>query len=513
LHFQKLVRKGSAVQGELSQVETLTDSSTRFFDKSDFKSTNNLNKNVGMLVRITPRMINYWAKELRLMFQEELQNVPLPEFSRILMKLNVSILAPKIQDAKFPRFSYKVHANNTVETVLRGGSAQLLSSYRAVYRTVREGHLVANISEFIINIKFKIGTTFAGKLVLENIVCGAEVRSINVKLTPKLHQLVDEGLRIELNEALSVVICDSLETFTNKFEERLNKLIRSPILNIRINDTTVHFLIDSTISNDISISEDHFDFPVLGTPMVYNMESEIHSLTILPSDKLKMVYLYVSEVMMNTFLRQIDIFTDKVLYLHSDPAFRKMLDLKCSDNEKCIGDLLQDTELYAPDSGKMVIKMHSPLVASIKNGYMLINLYLSTYITYKQDELDVKVMEFELLGTVRIDDYYVNEQLTEKHESVRNRNSMLQLSELSIRNVTPYVEMISNYDGHLLQIISLRKELLQKLLLEQCSMIKSTTSDLYQTVNCTVTFRNKTLVIATDLEWNPEVFHYFNFSF
>lgn len=53
-----------------------------------------------------------------------------------------------------------------MEIILHGGSAHLLSSYRAVYRTVREGHLEANMSNFVINLKLKISTTFAGKLLV-----------------------------------------------------------------------------------------------------------------------------------------------------------------------------------------------------------------------------------------------------------------------------------------------------------------------------------------------------------
>lgn len=53
-----------------------------------------------------------------------------------------------------------------MEIILHGGSAQLLSSYRAVYRTIREGHLEANMSNFVINLKLKVATTFAGKLLV-----------------------------------------------------------------------------------------------------------------------------------------------------------------------------------------------------------------------------------------------------------------------------------------------------------------------------------------------------------
>ncbi|KAM3715728.1 Lipopolysaccharide-binding protein [Dirofilaria immitis] len=507
---QELTREEKSRQRdtEVSHLKSATDLSAKFGHESNAKLDDDLKKNAGMLVRITPRMINYWAIELKRIFQKELENKELPGFSRTLMKLNVSILMPRIHNIILPRFSYKIQSNNTMEVILHGGSAQLLSSYRAVYRTVREGHLEANLSSFVINLKLKIATTFAGKLLLEDIVCGAEILSIDIKLSPKLHELIDQGLRIELDEAVSVIICEGLEAFANKFEERLNKLIRSPIVEIKINDTVTHLLIDTTINSDISLTEDYFDFSLLGTPAVRKLESGTHLMK-LPHDKVKMVYLYVSESVLNIFLKQLSTFGDTTLQLHADPDFQKMLRLKCSDSEQCMGDLLQDTEIYAPDSGRMVIKTRSPLVASVRNNFALIDLHLTSFITYKQDDMDVKVLEFEWLATIHVSNEYLNEHLAERDEPMQNTNASLQMVNLMISSITPYVELISNYGENLLRLISLRKKILEKLLTEQCSLTR-TTSALYKPVSCTATFRNGTLVIATDLRWNPNIFYQFS---
>ncbi|CAG9539695.1 unnamed protein product [Cercopithifilaria johnstoni] len=500
--------EGKQQDTKISQSKSVTELFTELGQENNAKFDNNLKKNVGMLIRITPRMIDYWATELKQIFQKELENKELPEFSRTLMKLNVSILMPRIHNITLPRFSYKVHCNNTMEIILHGGSAQLLSSYRAVYRTIREGHLEANMSDFVINLKLKISTTFAGKLLLEDIVCGAEVRSISIKLTPKLHELVDQGLRAELDETISVTICEALEAFTNKFEQRLNKLIRSPVIEIKINDTVTHLLIDTTISNGISLTEDYFDFPLLGTPTVEKLKNGAHLMKS-PDDKVEMVYLYVSESVLNMFLKQLATFGDTALQLHANPEFQKMLSLKCSEDEECMGDLLQDTELYIPDSGCMIIKIRSPLVASVRNGFALINLHLTSFITYKQEDMDVKVLEFEWLATIHISNEYLNEHLAERHQSAQNTNATLQVVNLMISNITPYVEMIPNYGEHLLRLISSRKKLLEKLFTEQC-LLARTTSTLYKAVYCTATFRNGTLVIATGLQWNTELFYQFS---
>ncbi|VDK64338.1 unnamed protein product [Onchocerca ochengi] len=492
----------------IQQNTEVIQSNTKLGHESNVKFDNDLKQNAGMLVRITPRMINYWTIELKRMFQKELENKELPEFSRTLMKLNVSILTPRIHNIILPRFSYKIQSNNTMEVILHGGSAQLLSSYRAVYRTIREGHLEANLSSFVINLKLKIATTFAGKLLLEDIVCGAEIRSIDIKLTPKLHELVDQGLRIELDETVSVVICEALEAFTSKFEERLNKLIRSPIVEIKVNDTVTHLLIDTTINNDITLTEDYFDFSLLGTPAVKKLESDVHLMKS-PDDKVKMVYLYISESVLNIFLKQLTTFGDTTLQLHADPEFQKMLRLKCSDDEECMGDLLQDTELYVPDSGQMIIKIRSPLVASIRDNFALIDLHLTSFVTYKQEDIDVKVLEFEWLATIHVSNEYLNEHLAEKYEPMKNINTSLKVVNLVINNITPYVEMISNYGEHLLRLISQRKKLLEKLLTEQCSLAK-TTSTFYKAIYYTASFRNGTLVIGTDLKWSPDLFYQFN---
>ncbi|KAM3715729.1 Phosphoribosylformylglycinamidine synthase subunit PurL [Dirofilaria immitis] len=94
-------------------------------------------------------------------------------------------------------------------------------------------------------------------------------------------------------------------------------------------------------------------------------------------------------------------------------------------------------------------------------------------------------------------------------EPMQNTNASLQMVNLMISSITPYVELISNYGENLLRLISLRKKILEKLLTEQCSLTR-TTSALYKPVSCTATFRNGTLVIATDLRWNPNIFYQFS---
>lgn len=81
-----------------------------------------------------------------------------------------------------------------------------------------------------------------------------------------------------------------------------------------------------------------------------------------------MVYLYVSESVLNIFLKQLATFGDTALQLHADPEFQKMLRLKCSEDEECMGDLLQDTELYIPNSGAFLCKLSSVLkiISSLK---------------------------------------------------------------------------------------------------------------------------------------------------
>lgn len=53
--------EGKQQNTEISRSTSNAELFAKLNEKSDDKFDNNLNKNVGMLVRITPRMINYWA--------------------------------------------------------------------------------------------------------------------------------------------------------------------------------------------------------------------------------------------------------------------------------------------------------------------------------------------------------------------------------------------------------------------------------------------------------------------
>ncbi|VDN20955.1 unnamed protein product [Gongylonema pulchrum] len=326
---------------------------------------------------------------------------------------------------------------------MRGGSVQLQGFYRAVYRTIREGELAANLSSFAINLKFKISTTFAGKLLLENVVCDAEVRVVDVQLVPKLHDLVDEGLRTALDEHTSVVIS---VPYLQKF----------------------------------------------------------------PEDKSKMVYIYITEFVLNSFLKKLDTFGNTALLLSAVPEFDGLLQLNCSENLECMGDFLQDAEPYQFDSGTMLLKMRSPAVATLRDGFMLLDLNLKVTVSYVQDGVDVNVLEFDWLLTVRINNAFLNEHLVSKDEAVRITNATLSLVELKMSGVTPYVEMVPNFTEHLQRLIVSRRKALEKLLTEQCSLITVIPDTAYEAVSRTGAFRNRTMLIATDMEWTPEHFSLFS---
>lgn len=70
------------------------------------------------------------------------------------------------------------------------------------------------------------------------------------------------------------------------------------------------------------------------------------------------------------------------------------------------------------NSGRMIIKIRAPLVASVRNGFALIDLHLTSFVTYKQDDMDVKVLEFEWLATIHISNEYLNEHLLERVQNL-----------------------------------------------------------------------------------------------
>lgn len=66
------------------------------------------------------------------------------------------------------------------------------------------------------------------------------------------------------------------------------------------------------------------------------------------------------------------------------------------------------------NSGRMVVKIGSPLVASVRNGFALIDVHLTSFATYKQDEMDVKVVEFDWLATIHVSNEYLNEHIAQR---------------------------------------------------------------------------------------------------
>ncbi|VDK21738.1 unnamed protein product [Anisakis simplex] len=97
-------------------------------------------------------------------FEEEITDQSLNEFSRVLMRLNVSVLSPKLTEVEMPELSYRALAENAIKISSLGGSAKVSAKYRAVYKTVREGQLTVQMENFDVNVRIKFTKTFAGYL-------------------------------------------------------------------------------------------------------------------------------------------------------------------------------------------------------------------------------------------------------------------------------------------------------------------------------------------------------------
>lgn len=69
-----------------------------------------------------------------------------------------------------------------------------------------------------------------------------------------------------------------------------------------------------------------------------------------------MIYVYLSEHVLNSFFYQIDSYAFLRINLHRIPEIETLLKLECDEDEDCFGKHFKWTGIYEPNSGKIIKK-------------------------------------------------------------------------------------------------------------------------------------------------------------
>lgn len=90
-----------------------------------------------------------------------------------------------------------------------------------------------------------------------------------------------------------------------------------------------------------------------------------------------MVYLYISEDVVNSYLMQLDTFGDLHLLLHKNDDFKKLLALECSKKRSCFGDFIEDSNIYNYETGLLYFVFKKKIFLSFQIILFIIYLFFA----------------------------------------------------------------------------------------------------------------------------------------
>ncbi|VDM42820.1 unnamed protein product [Toxocara canis] len=486
--------------------------------------------NPGIVVRVTQKAFHFAATNLMRIFREEINDRPLKEFSRILMRLNVSILAPRITHVSMPELGYRALSENSIKISSIGGSTNVNGKYRAVYKTVREGKFKVQMENFDVNLRIKFTKTFAGYLQLVDMSCDAVVRSVVVHLSPKLHEQIDEGLRETVTELTQQKICEVVELYVQKIDTRLQSLARYSPLTFETKSIASQLRLDTTLNDEAVLSDGYLDIPLKGAFIVdSDTKTPFNPSPISKSeeDADRMIYVYASDYVINSFFYQLDRLGNFRMNLHRIPEVMKMLRLDCSDDEECLGQILENPEQYTNNTGiryskfnydgRMEAHVRSPPVVVLNDVGAHIGLNLSVDISYKETDEEEKVRAVLLTFHVKLQLHAhglsINNTSPEGEQQRFRINTSISISHMEVSSAIAYVESMNEFAAQLPSYLEEKKSLIEELVRKNLHVVVPLSVNEIIGVNSIYgLFRARTLVLGFDVGLHEKLFEHFGLT-
>lgn len=474
--------------------------------------------NPGIVVRVTQKAFHFVATNLMRIFQEEIDDRPLSEFSRILMRLNVSILAPRINEVTMPELDYRRLSENSIKISSIGGSAKLNGKYHAVYKTVREGQFTVQMENFDVNLRIKFAKTFAGYLQLVDMSCDAVIRSVVVRLSPKLHEQINEGLRETITELAQQKICEVIDIYVRKIDARLKSLAYYSPVTVESTSIASQLRLDTTLSDEAVLSDIYLDIPLRGAFIADNTtRTPFYPSPISKADEdtQRMVYVYMSDYVINSFFYQLDRLGNFRINLHRIPEVKQLLRLECPDHEECLGHILENAEQYTNNTGRMEARVRSPPVVVLNDVGAHIGLNLSVDISYKEEDEDERVravlLTFNIKLQLHAEGLSINNTSPEGEQQRFRINTSISISHLEVSSAIAYVESMNAFASNLPFYLEEKKSRIEELLRKNLHVVVPLSVNELIGVNSIYgLFRSRTLVLGFDVGLHKKLFEHFS---
>ncbi|VDK18442.1 unnamed protein product [Anisakis simplex] len=362
--------------------------------------------------------------------------------------------------------------------------------------------------------------------------CDAVIRSMVARLSPKLHEQINQGLTDTLAESIQTKICEVIDIYVRKIDARLKSLAQYSPVTVEQKSITSQLILDTTLSDEVALSNGFLDLPLKGdfiapddpvrTPFFPSPISKSDA------DTDRMIYVYVSDYVINSFFYQLDRLGNFRINLHAIPEVKQMLSLNCDQTNgggaaaegaqarSCLGSILANPEQYTDGKGRLEARVRSPPVVVLNDVGAHIGLNLSVDLSYKEADEDEQVKAVLMTVNVKL-------QLYAKHLSIRNVspkhehqqlriNTTISITHLEVTSAMAYVDSMNDFAMNLPQFLEERKSLIEEIVRKNLHVVipLSVNDELIGVNSVYGEFRSRTLVLGFDVDLHEKLFEHFS---
>ncbi|TMS35425.1 hypothetical protein L596_002832 [Steinernema carpocapsae] len=459
----------------------------------------------GIAVRLTKRALISAAQNVTNFLVHDISQLSIADITLKSMDLNITLHGIKTHSYVAPAVDISVEDGAVVLKTSKG-SVDLYGQYKAIYKTIREGVIEAKMSGFDVNLNLRLAKHTKGSLNVAIDQCDASIDSVHVDLIRHLLDQVTSDVRELLHELSSSSICKYLTTYVQKLNEQLNRIMALRDINIHSSMPQGQMQFDLTMSDNVELVEDHIDIPMFGEFARSAQRTPFKPSKLMKrlEDQEKMVYVYISDFIVNSFFYQLEAMVDWKTKLHRIPEVAAALRLECGESEYCLGQHLQSVDNYVPNSGRMygTVQGHPQVSLTDCGAHLQTNLSVEVTFQTKQESAPRTVIKFNVALKFHIDSFTLLTNETSELEGELRYKVIASggIDDLQVRNTESFDEKWSFVEMTLQQIATYLKPKLEVMLRQNLHTVLALPESMLPAISSMDGhFRKRTLVLGFDV--------------
>ncbi|KAK0395719.1 hypothetical protein QR680_001398 [Steinernema hermaphroditum] len=458
----------------------------------------------GIAVRLTKHALLTAAQNITNFLVHDISRLSISDITLKSMDLNITLHGIKTHSYVPPSVDITVDGD-IITLKTSKGSVKLFGQYTAVYKTIRQGVIEAKMSGFDLNLKLRLTKSPLGSLNVEVVQCASVVEHLHVDLIRHLLDQVTDDVRESLHKLSTAAICKYLNSYAQKVNRHLDSGMALKEIDIHSNVPQGQMQFDWRLSEKPELFSDYVDVP-MPNKLMKRMD-----------DRKRMIYIYMSDFIVNSFFFQLEAIADWKGKLHRVPEIAAALRLSCPETELCLGQYVGNVGDYVENSGRMYGKARDRPQVSLTDRGAHLKMNLSVELTYQpSNEMTPRtVARFHTDLKLHIDSFVVlTNEIAEVEGERRYRvNASGGIDELKLHEIEVFDENWEFCKTSLPSFVSQQKGKLETVLRQNLHTVFSISDGIIPVINSIDGhFRKRTLVVGLDIDMQSTISDFLELS-